>query len=266
MLFVSTVALGAEPEGTLKKSDCLKAQPSPKTQLAVLPQGREAAVAGQSIEVDVVDEEGPIVVCSDLSQPLVSADGGTRRLAVALGYGLAVLLTADVTSLQPVPSDAGGWKQLRRRVWLDAQQVGCLKKLPVGTVLYDSPDGLEVGRVVDASIPFGRWDFRQTKSSGCGSRTSSATGARSEGLRRSRGGGGRVGRRRAPPLPREHRPPYGRNAPGAGAGPVDAPARATRRSCRGWPDAFTSTRWTCAAMGRASTGRAGTPSPAALWI
>jgi hypothetical protein len=143
---------------------CLGAKPTKDAVLGVLQEGTKVTVAGREVEVD--GEGEPVVVCSDLTLPPAAGDGGTHLHAVALGRGLAVLLLAESTALHPIPSDEGGWKQLRRRVREDAQQVGCLKRLKVGTVLYDKPDGAELGRVVDGTIPYGKWDFVQTKTSG----------------------------------------------------------------------------------------------------
>ena len=80
--------------------------------------------------------------------------------------GLAVMFFADASALSPIPVSPENWRKLRRFVKEDAQQVGCLKKLPVGTALFDKPDGEIAGEVIDSSIPDGKWDHVKTAAAG----------------------------------------------------------------------------------------------------
>jgi hypothetical protein len=164
---MGATVLAGDAGGALKASPCLGAKPSGKVSLAILPQGSTVSLPDGAPKVTEETPDGsPVVVCVDEALGSGARDAGVKKHVVAIAYGLAVVVEAEPAALSPVPADEGGWRQLRLRLKDDAQQVGCLKKLPVGTALYDKPDGAVVGRVIDGSSHYGKWDFVQTKTSG----------------------------------------------------------------------------------------------------
>lgn len=152
VLVVVTLASFAQSANP-KASPCLgKSAPKKGVSLATLKPGATVYLHHDDADGVTVEEDGPaFTVCiDDAPAPPV------RSRFVAQGRGLAVSMFAAPAALVNIP--LSNWKDLRRRVKEDAGQTGCLKKLPVGTALHEEPDGEVVGQVIDASIPYGKWD------------------------------------------------------------------------------------------------------------
>jgi hypothetical protein len=134
--------LSSEP---LKSSACFAAKASTKVKLVSVPEGSALTYGAKTLTVRQGD--APPVGCLE-----------EGRLVV-FGYGLAVGFGAK----GELPASSAAWRALREHLQDDPQQVGCLKKLAAGTLLYDRPDGEVVGLVVTPAH-YGKWDATQTSS------------------------------------------------------------------------------------------------------
>jgi hypothetical protein len=149
------VSTAAYPRGwvdTLRASPCLTG----KKGTIALSELREGTHVSIHRDRSKPIEAKPFVVCHD--------DALDPARVIAIGRGLALMIYAD--PLSPLPLNAKNRRELRRFAKEDAGQVGCLKKLKVGTALFDAPAGEMVGAVIDGSIPYGRWDYVETASTG----------------------------------------------------------------------------------------------------
>lgn len=144
------VAAQAEaPTKPLISPACLSPTLDRKASLATLHSGKVSLLRDVAPAISV--ETGTYTLCVD-----DSTDSGPRRV-IALGHGLAMVIYAPAASLTKAETSASSWKALRARVKEDAQQVGCLKQLAVGTELFARPGGEKVGQVIEAT-PYGKWD------------------------------------------------------------------------------------------------------------
>jgi hypothetical protein len=144
------VAAGAEPPAKpLISAACLSTTLDRKASLATIHSGKVSLL--RDVAPSITVETGTYTVCVD-----DASDSGPRRV-VALGHGLAMVLYAPAASLTKAESSAASWKSLRSKVKEDAQQVGCLKQLAVGTELFARPGGEQVGVVIEAT-PYGKWE------------------------------------------------------------------------------------------------------------
>ncbi len=147
-------------EGELTASPCLSPTLDRRVELATLRDGAPVSVGRKPFTVEL--QGAPFTVC--VPTAAAGADRSGQRRVIGIGRGLAVRVHAAAAALAPAPVTEAGWASLRRRVAEDGQQVGCLKRLPRGTQLFDRPDGEVVGVVVDSSVPYGKWDSTQTAS------------------------------------------------------------------------------------------------------
>jgi len=133
---------------------CLSPTLDRRASLAVIHSGKVSLQ--RDVAASYAVDPGSWTVCVDDPN-----DSGPRRV-VALAHGLALVVYVPSASLTRAESSAASWKSLRKAIKDDAQQTGCLKRLPVGTELFDKPGGDRVGVVIDGSIPYGKWDAADT--------------------------------------------------------------------------------------------------------
>jgi hypothetical protein len=151
-VLAAVIAFAAHAEAPAKpliSPACLSQTLDRKASLATIHSGKVSLQRDVAPAITV--ETGTYTVCVD--DP---SDSGPRRV-VALGHGLALVLYAPPASLTKAESSAASWKSLRAKLKEDAQQVGCLKMLPVGMELFARPGGEKVGEVIEAT-PYGKWD------------------------------------------------------------------------------------------------------------